>query len=94
MAGRSAGIRASYAGSWTLPRLPKGIIIEEGDGFAVAHAVREANPKCVTILLTGYPALETAQQAIHAEVDGYFVKPADIESLVSTIERKLQARRM
>ena len=33
-------------------------IVEEGDGFAVAHAVREANPKCVTLLLTGYPILK------------------------------------
>ena len=69
-------------------------IVEEGDGFAVARAVRGANPKCVTILLTGYPAFETVHQAIHTEVEDYFVKPADIESLVSTIERKLQARRM
>ncbi len=68
-------------------------IVKEGDGFAVIHAMREANPKCVTILLTGYPAFETAQQAIHAEVDDYFVKPAEIESLVSTIQRKLQSRR-
>ena len=47
---------------------------------------------CVNILLTGYPAFESAVQAIHAEVDDYFVKPADLDSLISTIERKLHAR--
>ena len=36
--------------------------------------------------------VETALQAIHTEVDDYFVKPADIPSLLSTIERKLLAR--
>ena len=63
-----------------------------GDGFEVVRAMRAAHPDCVTILLTGYPAFETAVQAIHDEVDDYVVKPADIEALVSTIERKLARR--
>ena len=65
----------------------------EGDGFALVRAIREANPRRVVILLTGYPAIESAAQAIHIEIDDYFVKPADIELLVGTIERKLRARR-
>ncbi len=54
--------------------------------------MRKAHPKCVAILLTRYPACETAMQAIEDEVDGYVVKPADINSVVSTIERKLPTR--
>ena len=65
---------------------------EDGDGFSVIRAMRKAHPKCVAILLTGYPAFETAVQAIEDGVDGYLVKPADINSLVSTIERKLRTR--
>jgi len=68
-------------------------ISKEGDGFRVVEAMEEANPQCVVILLTGYPGLESATQAVHIEVDDYFVKPADVELLVSTIERKLRARR-
>jgi ActR/RegA family two-component response regulator len=65
---------------------------KEGDGFDVVRAMREANPKCVTVLLTGYPAFETAVQAIRYDLDDYFVKPADIDLLVSAIERKLVSR--
>src|SRR5207253_10281973 len=65
---------------------------EDGDGFSVIRAMRKTHPKCVAILLTGYPAFETAVQAIEDGVDGYLVKPADINSLVSTIERKLRIR--
>jgi DNA-binding NtrC family response regulator len=65
---------------------------EDGDGFTVIRAMRKAHHKCVAILLTGYPAFETAVQAIEDELDGYFVKPADINSLVSTIERKIRVR--
>ena len=55
--------------------------------------VTQAHPNCVAILLTGYPGFETAVQAIEDEVAGYHVKPADINSLVSTIERKHRTRR-
>ena len=65
---------------------------EDGNGFTVIRAMRKAHPNCVAILLTGYPAFETAVQAIDDEVDGYLVKPADINSLVSTIERRLRTR--
>src|SRR5437588_5017334 len=65
---------------------------EDGDGFTVIRAMRKAQPKCVAILLTGYPAFETAVQAIEDQLDGYLVKPADLDSLVSLIERKLRAR--
>ena len=54
--------------------------------------MRKVHPHCVTVLLTGYPAFESALQAIHDEVDDYFVKPADLDSLVGAIERKLRTR--
>src|SRR6266480_3255571 len=53
-------------------------VSEDGDGFTVVRAMRDANPDCVTNLLTGYPGFETALEAIHNEVDDYVVKPADI----------------
>jgi len=64
----------------------------ENDGFTVVHAMREANPDCVTVLLTGYPAFETAVRSIRAEVDDYFTKPADLNAIISTIDQKLLAR--
>ena len=66
---------------------------KDDDGFTVVQAMRKAHPHCVNILLTGYPGFESALQAIHDEVDDYFVKPADLDSLVSTIERKLRSRK-
>ena len=67
-------------------------INHEGDGFEVLQAMREVNPKCVSIFITAYPALETAQRAIHGDIDGYVSKPADIEELVALLERKLAVR--
>src|SRR5437899_9267446 len=51
----------------------------DGDGFSIVQAIRKDQPNCITVLLTGYPAFETVLQAIHDEVDDYFVKPADLD---------------
>ena len=67
-------------------------IEKEGDGFDVVSAMRNAHPNCVTILLTGYPAFDSAIEGIREKVDDYFVKPADIDVLVSAIEGKLLSR--
>ena len=65
---------------------------EPRDGFSVVKAARAANPRCVAILLTGYPDFESEKESIKKEIDGYFVKPADIENLLKTIEQKLAAQ--
>ena len=60
-----------------------------GDGLTVVSAMRRTQPEAVTMILTGYPAFETALEAIRQQVDEYIVKPANIPTLVSTIESKL-----
>ncbi len=60
-----------------------------GDGLTVVSAMRRTQPQAVTMILTGYPAFETALEAIRQQVDDYIVKPADIPSLVNAIESRL-----
>ena len=64
-----------------------------GDGFTVVSAMRRTQPNCINFILTGYPAFETALQAIRSQVDDYLVKPAEIQSLIGAIESKLQNRK-
>jgi len=64
---------------------------EEGDGFLVVSAMRHLQPHCINLILTGYPAFETALQAIHNQVDDYLVKPADVEALISSMKEKLSS---
>src|SRR5215468_8983239 len=62
---------------------------QPGDGFTVVSAMRRTQPEATTFILTGYPAFETALEAIRQQVDDYLVKPADIEMLVGKIRQKL-----
>src|SRR5438270_5350177 len=62
---------------------------EAGDGFTIVSAMRRLQPDAITIIITGYPAFETALQAIRNQVDDYVVKPANTEQLIKTIRQKL-----
>jgi DNA-binding response OmpR family regulator len=62
---------------------------QPGDGFTVVSAMRRTQPEATTFILTGYPAFETALEAIRQQVDDYLIKPADIQSMVDKIRTKL-----
>ena len=64
-----------------------------GDGFLVIAAMHLLHPKCVNVVLTGFPALETAVEGIRHEIADYFAKPVEIDDLVNAINLKLKTRR-
>ncbi len=62
------------------------------DGFTVVSAMRRVQPEAVTIIITGYPAFESALQAIREQVDDYISKPANVDDLIQTIKEKVKNR--
>jgi DNA-binding NtrC family response regulator len=63
-----------------------------GDGYTVVRAMREADPHCVIIMLTGYPDMESAEEGISLGIDDYIAKPADANLLVALLADRLAAR--
>ncbi len=63
-----------------------------GDGFTVVSAMRHVNPQAVTLVFTGYPALQQAMDAILLQADEILVKPMAIEALVTLIRERLEKR--
>ncbi len=66
---------------------------QPGDGFTVVSAMRRVQPEAATFILTGYPDFDTALQAIRSQVDDYLLKPADVPTLIHTIQRRVENRR-
>src|ERR1700688_522142 len=62
---------------------------QAGDGFTVVSAMRHTHPRAVTLVLSGYPALEEALSAIRLQADEILVKPIEIASLRKLIREKL-----
>jgi CheY-like chemotaxis protein len=60
-----------------------------GDGLTVVSAMRHANPKAVTLLLSAFPEMAAAAQAILREADEILLKPMDVVSLIRVINQRV-----
>jgi DNA-binding response OmpR family regulator len=56
-----------------------------GDGLTVVSAMRHANPKAVTMLLSAFPEMDAASHAIMLQADQILVKPMNVTALVKAI---------
>ncbi len=64
----------------------------ERDGYTVIRAMRQANPNCINIVLTGYPDEESAAEGLELGIDDYIAKPANADTLVAMLAEKLAKR--
>ena len=60
-----------------------------GDGLTVVSAMRHSNPKAVTLLLSAFPQMTAAANAILLQTDEILVKPMNVASLMLVIEERL-----
>jgi CheY-like chemotaxis protein len=60
-----------------------------GDGLTVVGAMRHANPKAVTMLLSAFPEMDAAARAILMQTDEILLKPMPVTALVDAIKRRL-----
>jgi CheY-like chemotaxis protein len=63
-----------------------------GDGLTVVSAMRHANPKALTLILSSYPAMKEAAEAILLQADDVLVKPMAVVMLVDLIRGRLKQR--
>jgi CheY-like chemotaxis protein len=60
-----------------------------GDGFTLVSAMRHTHPDALTVVLSGYPALDEAMSAILSQADEIFSKPIRIGELKELIRSRL-----
>ena len=63
------------------------------DGFAVITAMRHTQPKALTLLVSGYPDVKSAMDAILLEADDIIVKPFETGRLAELVHDKLLTRK-
>jgi DNA-binding response OmpR family regulator len=66
---------------------------EAGDGFTVVSAMRHSQPHALTMLVSGYPDVESAMAAILLEADEVLVKPFEVGKLTDLIHERLDNRK-
>jgi len=60
-----------------------------GDGFTLVSAMRHTHPEALTVVLSGYPALDEAMSAILHQADEIFAKPIRIFELTDLIRKRI-----
>jgi signal transduction histidine kinase len=68
--------------------------MDDGDGLSLLEEVRRRAPLTITIVLTGFAALETAIAALRHGAYDYLTKPCIIDELKYTVSRGLEHRRL
>jgi DNA-binding response OmpR family regulator len=63
------------------------------DGFAVVTAMRHSQPDALTLLVSGYPDVKSAMDAILLEADDIIVKPFEAGKLAEMVHEKLVNRK-
>jgi CheY-like chemotaxis protein len=60
-----------------------------GDGLTVVSAMRHAHPNAITLVQSGYPAMEVATADILLQVDEIIAKPIGLAQIAEIISKKL-----
>jgi len=68
------------------------IKLKKMSGVEVLAELKKINAKMQAIMLTGYPTVETAREAINLGADEYCVKPIDRQELEEKVEKVLKSK--
>ena len=66
------------------------IRLPDMEGTRLLTAIRETTPRMIKIIVTGFPSLQTAVEAVNEGADAYILKPVNMDNVLETITEHLQ----
>jgi DNA-binding NtrC family response regulator len=66
------------------------IRLPDMEGIDLLTKIRDTTPRMRKIIITGYPTLQNAVEAVNLGADAYIMKPFDVEKVLSTISEQLR----
>ena len=66
------------------------IKLPDMEGTELLTKMHRTTPKMMKIMITGYPSLKNAVEALNLGADAYLMKPIDPEELLKVVEEKLK----
>lgn len=82
----------AYAGSNKIDLAILDIKLKKMSGIEVLEQLKKIQPAMGAIMLTGYPTVETAREAISLGADEYCVKPIDRDELEEKVAKVLKRK--
>jgi DNA-binding NtrC family response regulator len=68
------------------------IRLPDMEGTELLTRMKQTIPKMRKIVITGYPSLQNAIEAVNRGADAYVMKPFDMAKVLKTIEEQLEKR--
>jgi DNA-binding NtrC family response regulator len=84
-------IRKSKIGFYNLALID--IRLPDMEGTKLLTEMKDTIPKMVKIIVTGYPSLHNAVDAVNKGADAYVLKPFNVEKTLKIIEEQLEKQR-
>lgn len=69
------------------------IRLPDMEGIDLLTKIKETTPRMRKIIITGYPTLQNAVDAVNRGADAYIMKPFDVERVLSTISEQLRKQK-
>lgn len=66
------------------------IRLPDTEGTTLLTRIKKASPRMRKIIITGYPSLQNAVDALNKGADAYAMKPFDMRKVLATIEEQLE----
>jgi DNA-binding NtrC family response regulator len=66
------------------------IRLPDMEGIELLTRMKDTVPKVRKIIITGYPSMKNAIEAVNRKADAYVLKPVDVEKLLDTIREQLK----
>jgi DNA-binding NtrC family response regulator len=66
------------------------IRLPDMEGIELLMKMRDTTPRMRKIIITGYPTLQNAVDAVNKGADAYVTKPFDVERVLNTISEQLR----
>jgi len=66
------------------------IRLPDVEGIELITRLNKTNPEMVKIIVTGFPSVQNAVEAVNRGANGYIIKPAKMEELLKMINEHLK----
>jgi DNA-binding NtrC family response regulator len=66
------------------------IRLPDMEGVKLLTRMKETTPKMVKVVITGYPSMQNAIEAVNKNADAYILKPLDIDKVLDVIKEQLR----
>jgi len=66
------------------------IRLPDMEGTQLLTSMKSTTPRMIRIIITGYPSLKNAIEAVNRGADGYVLKPVNMDNLLTTVAEHLK----